>query len=55
MTWYGKACRQLLRTLRESEGLLVLTHENPDPDGIASSAALAYLASARQGLPVTLA
>ena len=35
----------LLRSLEGADGVLVLTHDNPDPDAIASAAALAALSS----------
>ncbi|MEE9206956.1 MAG: DHH family phosphoesterase [Gemmatimonadota bacterium] len=34
---------ELLRAVEGTDRVYVLTHDNPDPDGIASSAALAYL------------
>lgn len=51
----GKSARQLLRTLDRYGQLLILTHENPDPDSIAAGAALEYIAATSLGLPTTLA
>lgn len=38
-----------------AERALVLTHDNPDPDAIASAAGLAYLIERISGIPVTVA
>jgi len=40
----GRQTRQLWRLLRELDSVAVLTHDNPDPDAIASGVALARLA-----------
>jgi len=42
----GRQMRQLWRILRELDSLAVVTHDNPDPDAIASGVALATLADA---------
>ena len=39
--------RRLLETLRDRSPVIIITHDNPDPDGIASGWALATLLSAR--------
>lgn len=45
-----------LRTLDLSRGpLLILTHDNPDPDSLASASALRYLLSGIRGLDATVA
>jgi nanoRNase/pAp phosphatase (c-di-AMP/oligoRNAs hydrolase) len=43
------------RALGDAERVIVLTHDKPDPDAIASTAGLGYLLSKAVGLPVTLA
>ncbi|MDT8436482.1 MAG: DHH family phosphoesterase [Gemmatimonadota bacterium] len=43
------------RALEGAERVLVLTHDNPDPDAIASAAGLGLLVERVAGLPVTLA
>ena len=43
------------RALGDAERVIVLTHDNPDPDAIASTAGLGYLLRKALGLPVTLA
>ncbi|MGW8283333.1 MAG: DHH family phosphoesterase, partial [Gemmatimonadota bacterium] len=43
------------RALGDAERLIVLTHDNPDPDAIASAAGLGFLVEKALGLPVTLA
>jgi nanoRNase/pAp phosphatase (c-di-AMP/oligoRNAs hydrolase) len=43
------------RALGDAERVIVLTHDNPDPDAIASTAGLGYLVRKAVGLPVTLA
>jgi len=47
--------RGLLQALRDKKALLVLTHTNPDPDGMASGFALAWLVEKELGIPATLA
>jgi len=42
----GRQMRQLWRILRGLDSLAVLTHDNPDPDAIASGVALATIAEA---------
>jgi len=42
----GVRMRQLWRILRETDRLAIVTHDNPDPDAIASGVALVRLASA---------
>lgn len=41
---------RLLKTMKGKKKALVLTHDNPDPDSIASGVALAYLLEQRAGL-----
>jgi nanoRNase/pAp phosphatase (c-di-AMP/oligoRNAs hydrolase) len=41
--------------LGEAERALVLTHDNPDPDAIASAAGLGFLIERISGIPVTVA
>lgn len=43
------------RAIGDAERVIVLTHDNPDPDAIASSAGLGFLLGKATGLPVTLA
>lgn len=43
------------RALGDAERVIVLTHDNPDPDAIASAAGLGYLVQKAIGLPITLA
>jgi nanoRNase/pAp phosphatase (c-di-AMP/oligoRNAs hydrolase) len=43
------------RALGDAERVIILTHDNPDPDAIASAAGLGYLVRRALGLPVTLA
>ncbi len=45
----------LLRALRGKKALLVVTHTNPDPDGMASGFALGWLVEKKLGIPATLA
>ena len=45
----------LIRTLDGADSVTVVTHDNPDPDAIASSAALTYLIQSMTELPVTTA
>jgi nanoRNase/pAp phosphatase (c-di-AMP/oligoRNAs hydrolase) len=40
----------LLKVLSGSRSVLILTHDNPDPDGISSAACLRYVLSKRLGL-----
>jgi len=49
----GVRMRQLWNLLRELDSLAVLTHDNPDPDAIASGVALAQLSEAA-GCPATV-
>lgn len=51
----GEAVKALLETLREASNVLIITHDDPDPDSIASALALAYLLEQRQGVRTTLA
>ncbi len=46
---------ELLGALEEAGDVLVLTHDNPDPDAIASAAALAFLLREEAGVTTTLA
>jgi nanoRNase/pAp phosphatase (c-di-AMP/oligoRNAs hydrolase) len=43
------------RAVGDAERVIVLTHDNPDPDAIASAAGLGFLLEKATGLPVTLA
>ena len=43
------------RALGDAERVIILTHDNPDPDAIASAAGLGYLVRRALGLPDTLA
>ncbi|MCL7962693.1 MAG: DHH family phosphoesterase [marine benthic group bacterium] len=43
------------RAIGDAERVIVLTHDNPDPDAIASAAGLGFLLEKATGLPVTLA
>lgn len=40
----------LLKTVSGSRSVLILTHDNPDPDGVSSAACLKYILSKRLGL-----
>ena len=46
---------ELRWVLGEAEKALVLTHDNPDPDAIASAAGLGFLIERISGIPVTVA
>jgi len=46
---------EMRRVLEGAERALVLTHDNPDPDAIASAAGLGFLIERISGIPVTLA
>jgi len=46
---------ELLRTLEDAEQVFVLTHDNPDPDALASAAALATVLRHEAGLSVRVA
>ena len=50
-----KNIAKLDRTLADRKHLLILVHNNPDPDAIASAAALGYLAEARAGIQYSIA
>lgn len=54
-----RSARRLLRFLRERGKdlgpLLILTHDHPDPDAVASAFALAHLARVEGGLPTRMA
>jgi nanoRNase/pAp phosphatase (c-di-AMP/oligoRNAs hydrolase) len=43
------------RAIGDAKRVIVLTHDNPDPDAIASAAGLGFLLEKATGLPVTLA
>ncbi len=43
------------RALGDAERVIVLTHDNPDPDAISSAAGLGFLVQKAFGFPVTLA
>lgn len=47
--------REMSRVLEGAERVLVLTHDNPDPDAIASAAGLAVLVESLAGVPTSLA
>jgi len=47
--------RRLVELARTRKRALVLTHDNPDPDGIASALALAHILKEKAGLESTLA
>jgi nanoRNase/pAp phosphatase (c-di-AMP/oligoRNAs hydrolase) len=51
----AEAVEALLQTLRGASTILVVTHDDPDPDSIASAMALAYLLQRWQGMTTTLA
>jgi nanoRNase/pAp phosphatase (c-di-AMP/oligoRNAs hydrolase) len=46
---------RLLEALEEEERVLVLTHDNPDPDALASAAGLAFLLEQRASVSTTIA
>jgi nanoRNase/pAp phosphatase (c-di-AMP/oligoRNAs hydrolase) len=46
---------RLLQAVDEEERVLVLTHDNPDPDALASAAGLAFLLERRASLSTTIA
>lgn len=46
---------ELLEAVEGAERVLVLTHDNPDPDAIASAAGLGFLMERARSLPVDLA
>jgi nanoRNase/pAp phosphatase (c-di-AMP/oligoRNAs hydrolase) len=45
---------ELLELLRDSESLLILTHNNPDPDAISAASSLRYILSKRLGVKVQI-
>ena len=47
--------RKLLTVARQFKRALVLTHDNPDPDAVASACGLAYLLQEAAGIPATAA
>lgn len=46
---------ELLRAVEDAEEVVVITHDNPDPDAIASAGALGFLLERTAGVEVTLA
>jgi len=50
-----EAVPALLEAVKGAKSALILTHDDPDPDAIASGMALAYLLEQRLGLEATLA
>src|SRR5260370_32048403 len=46
---------RLLNTVKGRQHVLVLTHDNPDPDSLASAVALAQLLEKRAGVEATVA
>ncbi len=50
-----KNLAKLDKTLADRKHLLILVHNNPDPDAIASAAALGFLAEARAGIQYSIA
>jgi nanoRNase/pAp phosphatase (c-di-AMP/oligoRNAs hydrolase) len=50
-----KTLNELDRVMRGKAHLLIVIHNNPDPDSIASAAALAYLAEKRHSLKASIA
>ncbi len=56
-TTYDHALRLagLLDAVEDAERVLILTHDNPDPDALASAAALAFLLERAAGVTVTAA
>lgn len=51
----GARVQRLLAVARGRQRALVLTHDNPDPDSIASALGLAFLLETRAGLPTKVA
>src|SRR5437660_12877019 len=47
--------RKLLQVAKEHHRALILTHDNPDPDAVASACGLAYLLGQCAGLSTTAA
>ena len=45
---------ELLNTLKGSRSLLILTHDNPDPDALASASCLKYIVSKLMGIRVKI-
>lgn len=56
-TTYDHAVRLagLLEAVEDAERVLILTHDNPDPDALASAAALAFLLERAAGVQVAIA
>lgn len=52
---FGERVRRLVAVAREHRQGLVLTHDNPDPDSIASAVGLAWLLEQVAGLPTRIA
>lgn len=50
-----EAVSALFEAVRRADNCLIVTHDDPDPDAIASAVALAYLLEQRLGLKATLA
>lgn len=46
--------QELLSTLKGSRSLLILTHDNPDPDALASASCLKYIVSKLTGIRVKI-
>lgn len=51
----AEAVEALFETVRGARSALIVTHDDPDPDAIASAMTLAYLLEQRLGLKATLA
>jgi len=52
---FAEAVTALFEAVKGARSALILTHDDPDPDSMASAVALAYLLDQRQGLAATLA
>jgi nanoRNase/pAp phosphatase (c-di-AMP/oligoRNAs hydrolase) len=52
---FADAVSALFEVVKGARSALILTHDDPDPDAIASALALAYLLEQRQSLAATLA
>lgn len=51
----ARRARRLVELAKERKKALILTHDNPDPDGISSALALAQIFEEKAGIPSTLA
>jgi nanoRNase/pAp phosphatase (c-di-AMP/oligoRNAs hydrolase) len=51
---YGERFKALEEALKHTKRLVVLTHDNPDPDSVSSALALAYIVKSRFKIPTSV-